>query len=180
MAQQGTAQSQYSDLSRLLLATLHGEDKTSLEVYLTERSNRPDPRLNVGLLEAFARLVGELVTRPDPPIEPLEALLDGWAALSLEDAPVNHPREMLPGAAVLSYGQVASVRPDWWEDEIAKLRLAAANPRWRTGEIVLLALQKMLKADRPRTTQALEEWLNDSNALVRRTAQIALAQKENQ
>src|SRR5689334_24416536 len=109
------------DLQPLLAQALSGGDATALAHYLAERSGLPGPRMNLALVGAFADAVGEVVTRPDPPVERLEALLDGWAALPLAAAPVNDPREIWPGAAVLAYGQVAVRRPDWWGDEVGKL-----------------------------------------------------------
>jgi hypothetical protein len=148
-----------NDLRSLLEQALQTGDNTPLESYLTGHSNLPGPRGNLELINAFAGVIGEVVTQPAPPVKQLEALLDGWANLSLEAAPVNHPREILPAAAVASYGQVAAVRPEWWEDEVAKLRRAAANPRWRVREIVAQALQRMLAADWPRAYAVLLSWL---------------------
>src|SRR5690349_14445139 len=110
------------DLRALLVQTLQTGEQKLLENYLTGHSNLPGPRMNLAVVNAFAGVVGEIVTQPDPPVEQLEVLLDSWAALPLEAAPVNDPREILPAAAVASYGQVAVTRPDWWEDEVAKLR----------------------------------------------------------
>jgi hypothetical protein len=122
-------------------------------------------------------IVGELVRLPGPafPVERLEALLDGWAALDLAAVPVNHPREILPACAVRAYGQVAVVRPDWWEDEAAKLRRAATSPRWRTREIVAMSLQKMLAADWDRAVNTLDRWLDSDDPLVIRAVAGAVA-----
>jgi len=79
----------------------------------------------------FARAVGEIAIRPDPPVAALEALLDGWAAGA---------DEVLAGAAVASYGEVAVVRPDWRDDEVRKLRQAAADPRERVRQAAAEAL----------------------------------------
>lgn len=166
------------ELKSLLDEALAIGQNAPLENYLAGRSNLPGPRANLILIEVFAMLVGELVTPPGPafPVERLEDLLDGWAALDLGSAPVNHPREILPACAVRSYGQVAVVRPDWWDDEITKLRRAASNPRWRTREMVALALQKMLAADWPLTFAALEGWLSAEAPLVIRAVVAAVAE----
>jgi hypothetical protein len=134
----------YTELRELLRQALASGDLEPLENFLASHSNLPGPRMNLKVVEGFSVIVGELVRLPGPafPVERLEALLDGWAALDLAAAPVNHPREILPACAVRVYGQVAVVRPDWWEDEAAKLRRAATSPRWRTREIVAMSLQK--------------------------------------
>jgi hypothetical protein len=164
------------DLRPLLAHVLAGGDAAALQQYLAERSGLPGPRMNLALVGAFADVVGEIVTRSDPPVERLEALLDGWAALPLEAAPVNDPREIWPGAAVLAYGQVAVRRPDWWGDEIGKLHRAARDPRWRVRELVATALQRMLAADWPRTLAALHTWLTGADPLVIRAAAAAVAE----
>ncbi len=165
-------------LRDLLRQALESNDQGPLENFLTSQSNLPGPRLNLKLVETFAGVIGELVRPPGPafPVERLEALLDGWAALDLAAAPINHLREILPACAARSYGQVAVVRPDWWEDEAAKLRRAAASPRWRTREIVALAWQKMLTADWDRAIAALDRWLNDTDPLVIRAVVGAVAE----
>jgi hypothetical protein len=79
---------------------------------LSEALARQDPA-------AFARAVGSVVSRTDPPVDAVEALLDGWAA---------GDDEALAVAAVTAYGEVAKVRPEWSVDETRKLVLAMAHP----------------------------------------------------
>lgn len=171
-------QPQPKALGALLLQALEINDREPLEDFLTGQSNLPGPRLNLKPVEAFAGIIGELVRPLGPsfPVERLEALLDGWAALDLAAAPVNQPREILPACAVRAYGQVAAVRPDWWEDETAKLRRAATSPRWRTREIVALAWQKMLSTDWGRAINTLDEWLDSDDPLVIRAVVGAVAE----
>ncbi len=68
---------------------------------------------------AFARAVGAAVGRPDPPVDELEALLDGWAI---------GDDEAMAVAAVHAYAEVARVRPEWLADETRKLTAALAHP----------------------------------------------------
>ncbi|MCC7446226.1 MAG: hypothetical protein IT324_02365 [Anaerolineae bacterium] len=165
-----------TDLRTLIPLALHHADRTALEHYLTAHSNLPGPRGNLELIGAFADIIGEIITQPDPPVAQIETLLDGWAALPLDSAPVNDPREILPAVAALSYGQAAAARPDWWHDEIAKLHNAASDPRWRTREMVATGLQRMLTADWPRTYTTLNAWLSESDPLVMRAAVAAVAE----
>jgi hypothetical protein len=168
----------YTELRELLRQALASGGLEPLENFLASHSNLPGPRMNLKVVEAFSLIVGELVRLPGPafPVERLEALLDGWAALDLAAAPVNHPREILPACAVRAYGQVAVVRPDWWEDEAAKLRRAATSPRWRTREIVAMSLQKILAADWDRAINTLDEWLDSDDPLVVRAVVGAVAE----
>ena len=80
---------------------------------------------------AFARAVGVEVARPDPPVDELEALLDGWAAGDDEELAV---------AAVHAYAEVARVRPEWLADETPKLTAALAHPRERVRQAASAAL----------------------------------------
>jgi hypothetical protein len=167
----------HDDLRQLIPQVLQGAaDQVVLQRYLTERSNLPGPRMNLVLVNTFADVIGEIITQPDPPVERLEDLLDSWAALPLESAPVNDPRELLPAVAMMSYGQAAVSRPDWWHDEVTKLHTAASDPRWRIREIVATALQRMLEADWTRTVALLKEWLKESDPLVIRAAVAAIAE----
>jgi hypothetical protein len=68
---------------------------------------------------AFARAVGVAVAGPDPHVDELEALLDGWAAGT--DA-------ALAVAAVHAYAEVARMRPEWLADETRKLTAALDHP----------------------------------------------------
>lgn len=163
-------------LVNLIETALATRATAALEGYLMEHSNLPGPRANLTLIAQFADAVGDVVKQPQRPVEFLEKLLDGWAVLSLEDAPVNNPREILPATAVLAYGQIAVSRPDWWEDETAKLHQAAMNPRWRVREMVAAAFQRMLQADWPRTITVLDQWLSDQHPLVIRAVVAAVAE----
>jgi hypothetical protein len=168
------------DVDVLLGQALATHDDHALRAALTGHSGLPGPRLDLGLVQAFARAVGRLV---DPaadgrPLDvgALEGLLDGWAALSADEAPGDEPIVILPCAAVAAYGQVGATRPDWWDDEIAKVRRAAGDPRWRVREVVAQALQTLLAADWPRTIDALEGWAGDEDPLVVRAAAAGVAE----
>jgi hypothetical protein len=78
-----------------------------------------DPELARRDPAAFARAVGVAVARPDPPVDELEALLDGWAGGADAELAV---------AAVHAYAEVARVRPEWRADETRKLTAALDHP----------------------------------------------------
>jgi hypothetical protein len=169
------------DLAGLLHAALEagaGGDG-ALRAALVERSGLPGARLNLRSVAAFAAAVGRQVGRPGdeiPRVDELAALLDGWAALPPEQAPGDGPEVILPCAAVAAYGRVGAARPDWWDDEIAKLRRAAADGRWRVREVVAQALQTLLAADWDRTVDELRAWAADPDPLVVRAAAAGVAE----
>lgn len=118
------------------------------------------------MVGAFARAVAGVVGRPDGPppdvgVTALEALLDGWA---------TGPDTVLAIAAIRAYGEVGSVRPDWWPDEIAKLRRAAADRRPAVRDAVAEAAARLLATSPDRTAAALADWAADPDALVAGTA----------
>jgi hypothetical protein len=163
------------------IATLLGDalataDVRQLRAHLIAESRLPGPRMNLAVVDAFAGVVGEVVRGEDPPVEALEALLDGWAAMSADVAPGDRPEVILPCVAVAAYGEVGAVRPEWWDDEIAKLRRAASDSRWRVQEIVAQALQRLLNADWQRTLAALRRWADADDALELRAVAAAVAE----
>jgi len=164
-----------TDLAHLLNQTITSGDASGLEQYLCDNSNLPGPRANLNLIIAFAKHIADLVRNSDAQGDALAAILDRWAALDLNAAPVNHPPEMLPACAAASYGFVAAARPDWRAHEIGKLRRAASDPRWRTREMVAFGLQQVLMVDWDSTVTELRRWLADPDPLVIRAAVTGMA-----
>jgi hypothetical protein len=145
-------------MGHLLRQALVTGDNAALEAYLIAHDN--------GL--EFADLIGQIVTQPEPPVEQLEHLLDGWAAR--EDG----ASEVLTIAAIMSYRRVAIVRPDWWQDEITKLHRAAADPRSGVREAVFTAVSDLFLADPRRAQAELSMWLNDADPFVMNIAKRLL------
>jgi hypothetical protein len=83
---------------------------------------------------AFARAVGAAIAGPDPPVDELEALLDGWAGGADDDLAV---------AAVHAYAEVARVRPEWRADETRKLTAALHHPSVAVRQAASAALQRI-------------------------------------
>jgi predicted DNA-binding transcriptional regulator YafY len=123
-------------LSELLERALDTGDAGPLEAALSGSG-----ALDLGVVWAFARTVGEIVGRPDAPVAALEALLDRWAALPEREPP------LLPCAAAASYGEAAVARPEWFDDEMAKLRRAASDPRQPVREVVAQAVERIVEAE---------------------------------
>ncbi len=164
-----------SDLSPLLDSALQTGIKRPLEQYLVERGKLSTTYANLPMAHTFADLIGEIVAagKHDSAVE---KLLDSWSGLSIEAAPVGSDREILPVVAVLSYGQVAVSRREWWPDEVTKLRRAASDGRWRVREMVAAAFQRMLDADWDRAYADLVGWFSDDNPLVIRAVAAAVAE----
>ena len=156
-------------LRDLTVAALRDGDARALEDYLT--AHRDDR----GVLVAFAEGIVALVAPPAPDVERIEALLDGWAALPTTAAPTADPRAVLPAAAVRAYGSVAIARPDWWADEIGKLRRAAADPRPPVRAALVAALRTLVAADPTRARATLAGWRAAGDPALAAVADAALA-----
>ena len=161
-------------LAPLLDRALTG-DPEPLERYLKANSRLPGPRMNLSLAMAAGRVAGQTAARPEAE-KSLESVLDRWSATPVEQAPPNDPGEILPAIAALAYGQVAVTRPEWWDDELAKLRRSAGDTRWRVREMVAAGLQTMLATDWDRTVAALRCWVADGRPLEVRAAAAAVAE----
>jgi hypothetical protein len=165
-----------TEVGGLLDRALRSGDDAPVRTALVRDSGLPGARLNLSLVGRFAAAVGEVARGPDPPVAALEALLDRWAAMPEQQAPADRPEVILPCAAVAAYGEVGAVRPDWWDDEVAKLGVAATDGRWRVREVVALALQRLLDADWDRTARVLLEWAAAEDPLLVRAAAAAVAE----
>ncbi len=163
-------------LSGLLRTAIRTADEGALRRHLLLGSGLPGPRLNLRLVEEFAAAVGTVLDDPGLDVDRLEALLDGWAALSPAEAPGDQPEVILPCAAVAGYGAAAAARPEWWADEIGKLRAAASDPRWRVRELVAAATQRVLAANWDRTITAVQDWAAGPDPLLTRAAAAAVAE----
>src|SRR5262245_63837383 len=85
-------------IAALLDESLTTADDEALRTHLIAESRLPGPRMNLEAVAAFGSAVGDVVRGDDPPVDRLEALLDGWAAVSQEMAPANSPEVILPCA----------------------------------------------------------------------------------
>lgn len=164
-----------SELEHQLDLALQTGYFTPLEALLIARDSKEDTPQRPELIRAFAGYISQIVTSPDPPVEQLETLLDGWAALPLSSTTTPDQHVILPVLAVASYGQVAEVRPNWWSDEIRKLHLTASHPYPEVRAAVINALQQLLQsAQKQHASLELQSWLKEKNPLVVEVARSSL------
>jgi hypothetical protein len=164
------------EMRRRLERAIASDEVGQLRDHLVAHSRLPGPRMNLQLVDELAAAAAELVQRSPSSGDALAAVLDGWAALSPDDAPGDRPEVILPCAAVLGYGAVAAVRPEWWDHELAKVRRAAGDSRWRVREMVAAALQRILAADWSRAVATLRDWAGAGDPLLVRAAAAAVAE----
>ena len=124
------------------------------EPYLLKHSGLPGPRANLELAQIVADEAG-----PDV----VEQLL-GWDALR---APANDPHEFLALCGAVSLGR-ALAQGD--RTALARLRLLAADPRWRIREGVAMALQHWGDVDMDSLFAAMKRWSQGKPYLQRAAA----------
>lgn len=127
-------------------ARLRALDTADWKVFLTEHSGLPGPRGNTELGRAVAE-------EADP------ATLD--ALISTGD-------EYLVFCGVVGLGRQLAVGGD--DDLPERLRVHAADARWRVREAVAMALQRLGDTDLRRMVAVVTDWADDGNPLVQRAA----------
>jgi hypothetical protein len=127
--------------------------------YLLENSGLPGPRGNIELARAFAAF-GD------------EGRIERYLANAPEEAPTNSPREFLAFCGVLGLGQLAA---QGQVERMAKLRLAATDPRWRVREAVAMALQTYGQTAPAALLAEMREWAQ-GELLERRAAAAGLCE----
>jgi hypothetical protein len=161
-------------LAELLRRELAGEGHPLAE-HLQANSRLPGPAGNLTLARATA---AELARAGRAQSAAVWGLLERWAALPLEAAPVNSPREMLPFVAALGRGCLGAALPEFRAPALAALRLQARDPRWRTRELVAAGLCELLRADFAATLAELRRWLAAGEPLELRAVAAALAEPD--
>jgi hypothetical protein len=154
------------------LGTLIGEaiatgiDKKLLD-YITSNSNLPGPRGNLELAGAFADVNGQYIPEKG---ERLWELCTKMTEVSADEAPVNHPRELIPFCGAVGVGALGAASPVLFAKAMPTLRKLANDPRWRMREAVPMALQRLIVAHRQETLNALEQWTTGSLLEMRAVA----------
>jgi hypothetical protein len=149
-----------------LAAQLREVPDGELDAWLETRSGLPGPRANLELLAA----VGDVI--------PAERLI-AWSELAPDEAPGGASREFLPACGVAGIGRLLVEAGDDGAARgplLARLRAAAADPRWRTREAVAIALQRWGDADMEAVLGAMDDWADASDRLVQRAVVAALCE----
>ena len=145
-----------TDRYRVVLRSL-----TSWEEYLKTESNLPGPR---GNLELVAAVVAEGDARR----------FDTLRRYTADRAPENTPEAFLCVCGVAGLGKLLA--DGQWE-YLSELRRYAGDPRWRIREAVVMALERLGRADMKRLLAEMEIW-SHGTLLERRAAVAGLCQPE--
>ncbi len=129
------------------------------EPFLLKESDLPGPRGNIELAQAVAE-VGN------------EALFERFLSFDPVKAPTNSPEEFLAFCGVLGQGKLLASGK---REVLGKLRIFAADPRWRTREAVAMALQKFGDTNMDALLDEMEGW-SQGDVWVKRAAAAALCE----
>ena len=159
-------------LAPLLAAQLAGEG-APLDGYLLANSRLPGPRGNLELIYALGAMLAETAHAEG---DAIWTLLGRWAETPVSMAPAQSPSEFLPAAAAYGHGVVAVALPERWQSALARLRVQARDPRWRTRELVAQGLQAMARANFDDLWYYLFDLADVGDALEMRAAAATVAE----
>ncbi|MHA2231436.1 MAG: hypothetical protein ACXAB4_02990 [Candidatus Hodarchaeales archaeon] len=134
--------------------------------YILANSNLPGRRANLELAKAFAETIAEESSVHEP--KTLWQFCYRLTEISIEEGPVNNPREFLPFCGTCGLGAIGAANLQFFSDALVRLRTLATNARWRMREAVRMALQRLLTEQPSTTQQQLEQWGEEDNWLVLR------------
>jgi hypothetical protein len=146
-------------------------ERKNIEKVLMAGSNLPGPRGNIELAQDFARMLSSVR------IEDWHwTMLAAWQAMPISAAPANSAAEFLPFCAALAMGVMYPVlaRPGR-RRALAAVKVAAADPRWRTREAVAMALQDIGEHNPSELKEIVERWMPVAGWLEKRAITAGLA-----
>ena len=134
--------------------TLQQKPESDWTPYLLAESGLPGPRGNLELAQAAAD-TGRLEQ------------FNAWLEWTPERAPVNTPHEFLSFCGSVGLGRLLAdtlgapegVKGDERLELLERLRLLAADPRWRTREAVAMALQRLGAQDMDALLDSVAAWV---------------------
>lgn len=125
--------------------TLQQKPESDWTPYLLAESGLPGPRGNLELAQAAAD-AGRLEQ------------FNFWLEWTPDRAPVNTPQEFLSFCGTVGLGRLLAENPLEHHELLDRLRLLAADPRWRMREAVAMALQRLGARDMDVLLDAVASW----------------------
>lgn len=163
-----------ADISDILDSSATLKVQENLNSYIIKNSNLPGPRGNLELATAFEEAIFQRTTTDSA--KDLWILCVTMTSLSVEDAPVNDPRVLIPFCGTLGLGAIGAAHPRRRMKSLLHLRTLAADSRWRMREAVAMALCKLLTTGDAQIREETERWIEEGNWLVMRAALAGIAE----
>lgn len=155
-----------SDLLALFAIFPNNSAEEKIRNYISSNSSLPGRRANLELAKAFMEVVAELTSSLD--VETLWGYCNRLTEITIEEGPVNTPREFLPFCGTCGLGTIGARHPKFLPEALHRLQTLATDSRWRMREAVRMALQQLLAGNTTTVQQVLEQWVEEDNWLVLR------------
>ncbi|MFX0115326.1 MAG: hypothetical protein ACFFB3_12325 [Candidatus Hodarchaeota archaeon] len=155
-----------SDLTPLFAQFAATDTEGKITEYLLSNSNLPGRRANLELANAFAETVAEQSSFQES--EDLWQFCHLLTKISIEEAPVNDPKEFLPFCGTCGLGAIGATHPELFSRTLDHLRSLATDKRWRMREAVRIGLMRLFATDLSVLQAELERWVEEENWSVLR------------
>ena len=161
------------DLTELLDQVLETDQTSPLKDYIAANSNLPGPRGNLELAQAWGEVAEVYAGQA---ADKLWGLCTEMTNISVDEAPVGDPKELIPFCGAVGIGAIGAVVPDLFEQAIATLKILANDSRWRMREAVPMGLTRLITSRSRDTLQALKTWTVDGSLLELRAVAAGVAE----
>jgi hypothetical protein len=152
---------------------LKTDNEEGIEEYLSSNSNLPGPRGNLELAFAFTEVAEDsLAMHPNR----IWSLASRFTSVSVEEAPVNDPKEFLPFCGAVMIGVVGSVQGEFFRRAFTLLKKLANDARWRTREGVAMGIQRLIAKRGQSALNELDGWVAKNEWFVMRAVAAGVAE----
>jgi len=165
-------QSYYEKLVKILHNCIINIDNKDIIRFITKHSNLPGPRGNLELAFAFSDVITESLEKNK---DQLWQLCNDLCSITVDEAPVNSPFELVSFCGTLGIGSLGSKHTSLFNIALCKLKILANDPRWRMREAVAMALQRLANSRSLETLNELTNWIVYGKFLELRAVAAALA-----
>jgi hypothetical protein len=161
------------ELTGLLDQTLETDEATPINDYIAAHSNLPGPRGNLELAQAWGEVVEANVGQA---ADKLWNLCVEMSSISVDEAPVNDPKELIPFCGTVGIGAIGAMLPGFFDQTLTRLKVLANDSRWRMREAVPMGLTRLIISRSRDTLQVLETWTIDGSLLELRAVAAGVAE----
>ena len=140
--------------------------------FIAKHSNLPGPRGNLEIAFAFSDVITESLEKDK---DQLWQLCNDLCSITVDEAPVNSPFELVPFCGTLGIGSLGSKHSSLFNIALCKLKILTNDPRWRMREAVAMALQCLAKSRSSETLNELRNWIVDGRLLELRAVAATVA-----
>ncbi|MFW9995654.1 MAG: hypothetical protein ACFFD4_26685 [Candidatus Odinarchaeota archaeon] len=160
-------------LQPLLEEYLENRNEPQLTEFLVRNSNLPGRRANLELARAFTETIEASSSENH---STLWDLLIKLTSITIDQAPVNDPKEFLPFCGTWALGAMGSRSDSWSQESLILLKKLAVDPRWRMREAVAKAIGKLAQTRQRESLEVLSNWISGNQWLQMRAVAAGVAE----